>query len=115
MRDHRFMLGALRRFPATVAVALFYLILVMANLLMQDGTVEIVGVVMLVLLLVYCCLRRSRRVEVFLCAAAPGGFGTLLHDVTGASAKWGLVLVPIMFGQLLAVDRADHRERQTAS
>ncbi|RKQ84867.1 hypothetical protein C8N24_6497 [Solirubrobacter pauli] len=106
------MLGALRRVPATAAVALFYLVLIVASLALQDGAVEVVGVGTLLLLLAYCCLRRSRRVEVFLCAAAPGGFGTLLHDVTGASPKWGLVLVPIMFGQLVAIDRADRRERQ---
>src|SRR5689334_14591358 len=98
------MLSAVRRVPATAAVAVFYLVLVLASLLLPDGTVEGVGVLMLVALLAYCCLRRRRGGEVFLWAAAPGGFGTLLHDITGVSARWGLVLVPIMFGQLVAID-----------
>jgi hypothetical protein len=109
------MLTTIRRVPATVAVVLFYLVLVACSLLMQDGAVEIAGVVMLVLLLVYCCLRRSRRIEVFLCAAAPGGFGTLLHDITGVSPRWGLVLVPFVLAQLVGIDRAERREHQTAT
>jgi hypothetical protein len=109
------MLSAIRRAPATAAVVLFYLVLVVSSLLLQDGAVEIVGVVMLVLLVVYCCLRRGRRVEVFLCAAAPGGFGTLLHDMTGVSPRWGLVLVPFVVAQLVGIDSADRRERQTAT
>jgi hypothetical protein len=115
MRDDRLMLGAPRRVPSTAAVALLYLVLVLAMLLAQNETAEIVGIVMLVLLLAYCGLRRSRRVEVFGCAAAPGAFGTLLHDFTGASPKWGLVLVPIVFAQLMAIDRADRRELQKAA
>ena len=109
------MLTAIRRVPATVAVVLFYLVLIVSSSLLQDDSVEIVGVVMLVLLLVYCCLRRSRRIEVFLCAAAPGGFGTLLHDVTGVSQRWGLVLVPFVLAQLVGIDRADRREHQTTT
>ena len=109
------MLTAIRRVPATVAVALFYLVLAVSSWLMQDGAVEIVSVVMLVLLLVYCCLRRSRRIEVFLWAAAPGGFGTLFHDLTVVSPRWGLVLVPFVLAQLVGIDRADRREQQTAT
>ena len=100
------MLTAIRRVPATVAIALFYLVLFAASRLVPGDTV---GVVMLALLIAYCCLRRSRRVEVFLLTAAPGGFGTLLHDLTGVSPRWGLALLPIVFAQLVAIDREERR------
>ena len=81
--------------------------LLASTLLLQDGVVEIVGVVMLLLLIAYCCLRGSRRLEVFGCAAAPGAVGTHLHDLTGLTPRWGLVLMPFVFAQLVAIDRAD--------
>jgi hypothetical protein len=94
-------------------VALFYLVLVASALLMQEDNAEIAAVAMLALLAVYCCLRRGRRLEVLLCAIAPGGFGTLLHDVTGVSPAWGLALIPLLFAQLVSIDREDRREHQT--
>jgi hypothetical protein len=108
-------LTAIRRVPATAAVALFYLVLVVSALLLQEDASEIVAVAMLALLAVCCCLRRGRRLEVLLCAMAPGGFGTLLHDVTGVSPAWGMALIPLLFAQLVSIDREDRREHQTAS
>jgi hypothetical protein len=108
------MIDAIRRIPSAMVVAVFYAVLLASSLLLGRDAAEAVAVVMLVALIVHCALRRTQRLNVFFYAAAPGAAGTLLHDVTGASQRWGLLLIPFVLIGLAEIDR-DERSAPTAA
>jgi hypothetical protein len=87
-----------RRFgqlPALAMVSAFFVLTLLATLVLDDPATTAVGLALFAPLVLYCFARRRGGWDVFASAAIPGATATLLHDIVGTPRWIGALLIPV--------------------
>jgi hypothetical protein len=88
-----------------LAFVVLYIVGGAAGLFLDHDAGASVAVALFAVFILYCAARPADRLNVLLNAGAPGGVGTILHDLIGISRLWGLALVPFVLVTLHEIDR----------